>query len=107
MKLKEIKHVQIFKFTNDKGKQVNIYVEPTGNGKGRLIICNNFKIYQRFFDGCNPHIYAFLSKQPTDAICACFTDEDEDFAYLQKILTDVWPQFVQHIKEMTDNVEFP
>jgi len=99
MNLSAVKRVTLFKFTEDKGGQVNIYVEPTDEAKGRLIVCNANRIYQRFFDGCNPGIYAFLARQPVEAICSCFTDEDEDYEYAMKMLKDVWTLFIEHIKE--------
>lgn len=93
MQLKEIKSVQLFKYSDDKTKQVGIYVEPTKEGYGRLIISTQYKIFQRYFDGAKPDIYSFLSKEPVEAICSCFNDSEEDYYYLLEFLKDVWPQF--------------
>jgi len=107
MRLKETKEVSLFKFTNDKSALINIYVEPTEPGQGRLIISTQYHIFQRFFDGCNPDIFTFLSKQTAEMICGCFDISDEPFPpnksltyydYLQKSIAGVWPLFIEAVK---------
>ena len=111
MKLKEIKQVSLFKFTNERHALINIYVEPTVPGQGRLIISTNYHIFQRFFDGCNPDIFTFLSKQTAEMVCGCFDRSDEPFAanedltnydYLMKSIAGIWPLFIEAIREKID-----
>ncbi|MCE7039267.1 hypothetical protein [Dyadobacter sp. CY312] len=103
MELKEIKSVTLYKFSDNQSKQIGIYVEPTGPGTGRLIISTQYRIFQRYFDGCNPDIHTFLTKQTLESIVGGLCDEDRDYDYLMKYLKDVWPLFVAQIKNSTIN----
>lgn len=99
MYLKEIKEVKLFKYVNEGSGQVNIYVEPTGERSGRLIICTAYKIFQRYFDGAGGGIYSFLTKMGIDEIPYIFEGESEEIQrYISKNIKDVWPLFQQEIK---------
>ena len=103
MELKEIKSVTLYKFSDKKNKQVGIYVEPTAPSRGRLIICTQHRIFNRFFDGCGPDLHTFLSKQSAESISSCFNEDYSDYDYLVEYLKDVWPLFVAQIKTSTIN----
>lgn len=94
-----IKQVRLFKFVQENGSQLNIYVEPIKENTGRLIVATTYKIFQRYFDGANGGIYAFLSKQPAPTIAYCFESvSEEDHEYILKRLLPVWEQFIESIK---------
>lgn len=98
MELKEYKTVEMFKFTNERGGQVNIYIEPTDTNKGRLIISTAYTIYQRFFDGAGGGIYKFVSELDVSQVPDVFEKADEyDKKCLLRDLKEVWPKFTKLI----------
>jgi len=124
MKLTEIRTVQAFTFQDEeKGTITNIYIDPTGHNRGRVILYVKGKIFTHYLNACHPGIFMFLAKVSLEGFCGMFevqmpavsdwenehwvvvttnTESDDDFdadvaqyEFLITHMTPIWPQIVE------------
>ncbi|GAB3164611.1 hypothetical protein [Telluribacter humicola] len=95
----EVKQVKVYKF-KDGANLVNIYIEPLPEGKGRLIVSTQYKIFQRYFDGCNPDICSFILNRGLYGICYALDNGlVGSVEYLVTQLTPIWDEFEEELRK--------
>lgn len=100
MKLEIRDTVKLFRYSDDNGNVINIFIEPTGTNEGRIIVDTFGGIYKRYFNGAGGGIYHFLSNMNLETLVySGFDVPSHKEKRLIKELSPIWTNFTQEMKK--------